>query len=71
LRPITSETGNGIFAQGLDKWALTLDVSVPFLRLEISRGRLRPTRLGRRLLVTTAEINRYLAENTQSPTALV
>jgi hypothetical protein len=35
-------------------------VSVGFLRLEIARGRLRPRRLGRRIVVTAGEVERYL-----------
>jgi len=39
-----------------------LGVSVGFLRLEIGRKRLRPTRLGRRVLIRSEELMRYLAE---------
>ena len=38
-------------------------VSVNFLRLEIQRGRLRPTYLGRRVLVSRVEAERYLRES--------
>ena len=37
-------------------------VSVGFLRLEIARGKLRPRRLGRRIVVTAGEVERYLNE---------
>ena len=47
-------------AWSLNECAAALGVSVPFLRLEIARKRLRPTRLGRRVLVTRAELERYI-----------
>jgi hypothetical protein len=50
-------------AAGIPVWAEQLDVSPGFLRLEVSRGRLCVTRLGRRVLVTKREIERYLAAN--------
>jgi excisionase family DNA binding protein len=50
-------------AAGIPVWAEQLDVSPGFLRLEVSRGRLRVMRLGRRVLVTKAEIERYLTDN--------
>jgi excisionase family DNA binding protein len=37
-------------------------VSVGFLRLESLRGHLHVTRLGRRVLITAQELDRYLAE---------
>jgi hypothetical protein len=39
-----------------------LSVSVPFLRLEIKRGRLRAAHLGRRVVLFDNEVRRYLAE---------
>jgi hypothetical protein len=42
--------------------ASSLSVSVPFLRLEIKRGRLRAAHLGRRVVVLDPEVRRYLAE---------
>lgn len=42
--------------------AHSLGVSVPFLRLEIKRGRLRAARLGRRIVLIDSEVRRYLAE---------
>jgi len=53
----------GRLAAGIPAWAERLDVSAGFLRLEVSRGRLRVIRLGRRVVVTKAEIERYLASN--------
>ena len=48
----------------LEYAAWRLSVSPSFLRLEISRGNLRPVRLGRRVLISEAEIDRYVAANT-------
>jgi hypothetical protein len=36
------------------------NVSVGFLRLEIARGKLKPRRLGRRVVITADEVRRYL-----------
>ncbi len=36
--------------------------SVPFLRLELKRGRLKAAHLGRRVVVLDTEVRRYLAE---------
>ena len=44
--------------------ARRLSVSASFVRLEIARGRIRPARPGRRVLVSDAEIDRYLADKT-------
>jgi hypothetical protein len=41
-------------------------VSVAFLRLEIARGKLKPRRLGRRVIITADEVARYL-EHARSP----
>lgn len=46
----------------LDELARSLSVSVPFLRLEVKRGRLRAAHLGRRVVVLDSEVRRYLAE---------
>jgi hypothetical protein len=46
----------------LHELAQSLSVSVPFLRLEVKRGRLRVAHLGRRVVVLDAEVRRYLAE---------
>jgi hypothetical protein len=42
--------------------ASSLSVSVPFLRLEIKRRRLRSAHLGRRVVILDAEVRRYLAQ---------
>ncbi len=46
----------------LHELAQSLSVSVPFLRLEIARGRLRAAHLGRRVVVLDSEVRRYLTE---------
>jgi len=46
----------------LNDLAHSLSVSVPFLRLEIKRGRLRAARFGRRVVVLDPEVHRYLSE---------
>jgi excisionase family DNA binding protein len=46
----------------LEELAQSLSVSVPFLRLEIKRGRLRAAHLGRRVVLLDDEVRRYLAE---------
>lgn len=48
----------------LEEAAWRLSVSPSFLRLEIERGRIRPVRFGRRVLISAAEIDRYIADNT-------
>jgi excisionase family DNA binding protein len=48
----------------IEEAAWRLSVSPSFLRLEITRGRLRPVRLGRRVLIGELEIQRYLAVHT-------
>jgi excisionase family DNA binding protein len=50
----------------LEYAAWRLSVSPSFLRLEIGRGKINPVRLGRRVLISEAEIDRYLAANTRS-----
>jgi excisionase family DNA binding protein len=45
----------------LDELSDSLSVSVPFLRLEIKRGRLRAAHLGRRIVILDAELQKYLA----------
>jgi excisionase family DNA binding protein len=45
--------------------AQRIGVSVAFLRLEIGRNHLRATRLGRRVLITHDEAQRYLAVNSK------
>jgi hypothetical protein len=51
-------------AFGLAELARQLGVSTGFLRLEVGRGKLIPTRLGRRMVVTVSEATRYLDSNT-------
>jgi hypothetical protein len=46
----------------LGELASSLSVSVPFLRLEVKRGRLKAAHLGRRVVVLDTEVRRYLAE---------
>ena len=45
-----------------EELASSLSVSVPFLRLEVKRGRLKAAHLGRRVVLLDAEVRRYLAE---------
>ena len=45
----------------LDELARSLGVSLPFIRLEVKRGRLRAAHLGRRVVVLDTEVRRYLA----------
>jgi excisionase family DNA binding protein len=49
----------------LDEVAQQLGVCVGFLRLEIGRGKLHATRLGRRVLIRSEEVSRYLTEETR------
>lgn len=48
-------------AWSLADLARELSVSVPFLRLELKRGRLKGARLGRRVVILDEEVRRYLA----------
>lgn len=50
----------------LDELAHSLSVSVPFIRLEIKRGRLKAAHLGRRVVVLDIEVRRYLAQASES-----
>lgn len=43
-----------------EELANSLRVSVPFLRLEVKRGRLKAAHLGRRVVLLDAEVRRYL-----------
>ena len=45
-----------------EELARSLSVSVPFLRLEVKRGRLKAAHLGRRVVLLDREVRRYLAE---------
>ena len=49
----------------IEELARSLSVSVPFLRLEIKRGRLHAAHLGRRVVLLDEEVRRYLAEATE------
>lgn len=46
----------------VEELAQSLSVSVPFLRLEVKRGRLKATHLGRRVVLLDSDVQRYLAE---------
>jgi hypothetical protein len=46
---------------GLRELALQYGLSVSFLRLEIERGRLRPLRFGRRLIISNQAWAEYMA----------
>jgi excisionase family DNA binding protein len=46
----------------LEELSESLSVSVPFLRLEIKRGKLRAAHLGRRVVLLDSEVQRYLSQ---------
>jgi excisionase family DNA binding protein len=46
----------------LEELARSLSVSVPFLRLEVKRGRLKATHLGRRVVLLDGDVQRYLVD---------
>ena len=48
-------------AYGIAEIARATGLSASFIRLEIRRGRLRATKCGRRVLITTDEVRRYLS----------
>jgi len=50
----------------LDELARSLGVSVPFIRLEVKRGRLRAAHLGRRVVVLDTEVRHYLARASET-----
>lgn len=54
------ETPQRLHLYGLTEAAGFLKVSSGFLRLELSRGRLKAVRLGRRVLIRETELDRYL-----------
>ena len=63
--PSNSEVGRHVAPKlgwTLNDLANSLSVSVPFLRLEIKRGRLRVAHFGRRVVVLDPEVRRYVAE---------
>jgi excisionase family DNA binding protein len=45
-----------------EELARSLSVSVPFLRLEVKRGRLKAAHLGRQVVLLDSDVRRYLAE---------
>lgn len=53
-------------AVGVADLAKALGVSPEFIRLEIRRGRIRPARLGRRVVIPKAEVDRYLLAGTDA-----
>jgi len=50
----------------LAELARSLSVSVPFIRLEVKRGRLKAAHLGRRVVVLDTEVRRYLAQASET-----
>jgi len=50
----------------LDELARRLGVSVPSIRLEVKRGRLKAAHLGRRVVVLDTQVRRYLAQASES-----
>jgi hypothetical protein len=52
-------------ACSLAELAASLGVSIGFVRLEVTRKHLHVIRLGRRVLVTCAEADRYLSQRSQ------
>jgi len=61
---LRSTSGDSITAFSVTEIAKRLSVSPGFIRLEIARGALRPLRLGRRVLISHAELERYVAART-------
>jgi len=47
--------------------AVLIGVSTAFLRLELTRGNLKATRLGRRIVLMRGELERYLASHQTRP----
>lgn len=58
MRPENQEPEK--LALSVEDAAWKLSLSPSFLRLEMARGRLHPIRLGRRVLISQQEIERYL-----------
>jgi excisionase family DNA binding protein len=50
--------------------ATLIGVSAAFVRLEMARGNMNATRLGRRVVLTRVELDRYLASRQTMPGAL-
>jgi excisionase family DNA binding protein len=66
MKRIEESTPNIPLAHNLEDSARLLAVSVSFLRLEMTRGRLRAAKLGRRILIPHDELVRYLERGTVS-----
>jgi len=60
-KTLTNESEARRLAFGVEEFAAAIGVSSSFARLEIARGKLKVIRAGRRVLISQAEINRYLA----------
>jgi excisionase family DNA binding protein len=56
------KSNNPKLGRTVGELARGLSVSVPFLRLEVRRGRLKAAHLGRRVVLPDAEVRRYLEE---------
>ena len=72
MNHVHNENGNGErYAWGLHEAARACGVSVPFLRKLIRQNEIKPTRAGRRVLISDKELKRYLglAENSEQETA--
>lgn len=54
--------GNIRRAYSIKEVAEVSSLSVPFVRLEIKRGKLRSGKFGRRVLITAENLTRYLNE---------
>jgi excisionase family DNA binding protein len=65
-----SGTGDALWASGIADVAKRLSVSPGLIRLEIARGALRPLRLGRRVLISRRELERYLAQRSDNQAAV-
>jgi excisionase family DNA binding protein len=59
----TDEILAGRLAFKLTDAAALIGVSEAYLRLELTRGNLNATRLGRRIVLTRSELERYLASH--------
>ena len=55
-----TESHNPKLGWTFEELAKSLSVSVPFLRLEVKRSRLKAAHLGRRVVVLDTEVRRYL-----------
>jgi excisionase family DNA binding protein len=64
--PDSPATGTPKLGWTFEELARSLSVSVPFLRLEVKRGRLKAAHLGRRVVVLDTEVRRYLTRASQA-----